>query len=404
LRVRLERLVRHATASPRGVQTVEEIVGGTRVRNSRGEFLLVESSLSLDTFHGDVNLSRLRSAEKASLGILSGKEEQDDLSGAVFLDTETTGLSGGSGTAAFLTGTGAVVDDRFVVRQYFMGDYHEEPALFERLAADLEGFRTLVTFNGKIFDLPLLESRFRLNGRAFPLTDAPHLDLLYPARRLWKARLDSCRLQSLEGPVLGFHRVGDIRGEEIPRIYFDYLRSRDGRGVARILEHNRLDIISLAALTAWACSWVRGGLAEDPRDLFSLARVFERAGLKSRSLEEYERVLGRDPVHVPSLLRLGREARRGGDEHGARTHFRKAAEAGDLLALRQLAIIAEHRDRAFAEALALTERGLRLASERGPRRLRLEFERRRRRLLGKVASGGGGSREGRPEASPEDAS
>jgi len=261
-----------------------------------------------------------------------------------------------------------------------------------------------VTFNGRIFDVPLLESRFRLNHQRFPLSDAPHLDLLYPARRLWKARLESCRLQSLEGPVLGFQRVGDIRGEEIPRIYFDYLRSRDGRGIARILEHNRLDIISLAALTAQACAWVRDGLAEDPRDVFSLAVVLEKAGLKERSLEEYERVLRTEPVYVPALLRLGREARRGGDEGRARTHFRKAAESGNLVAVRQLAILLEHRDRAYAEALALTEQALRLIAERGPRGLRLEFEGRKKRLLRRIAASvEAGSREQRKAVSSEDA-
>jgi uncharacterized protein YprB with RNaseH-like and TPR domain len=418
LKERLEALVR-ATAS-RGktrVVPIEEVAGGKRVRNVRGEFLLVEKDVSLDTLHGHVSLSRLAAARPGSLSILSGETEAGGrtLEGTVFLDTETTGLSGGSGTAAFLTGIGFVNGDRFFVRQYFMRDYHEEPALFESLAEDLRAFTHLVTFNGRTFDIPLLEARFRLNRGAFPLSGTAHLDLLHPSRRLWKARLPSCRLQSLEGPVLGFRRVEDVPGEEIPRIYFDYLRSRDGRGIARIFEHNRLDILSLAALAARACEWVEGALAEDPRDVFSLARVLERAGHRERSLAAYERALegGPGPVLVPALLRLGREAKREGKHAAAFALFSRAAEAGDLSALRALAIHEEHLSSDFEAALALTEKALGLLRGRGPRSLRLEFERRLARLRVKLerptraaatATPRENSRRGTPGGSAGDAS
>jgi uncharacterized protein YprB with RNaseH-like and TPR domain len=389
LKADLERLVAEALRKDRGrgLHPLEDIVGGESVRNHLGEFLLVSSSCSLDTFHGDVSFSRLASARPGNLTILSGDEaEGGGLEGAVFLDTETTGLQGGSGTAAFLTGLGFVEGDRFHVVQYFMRDYHEEAPLFERLASDLLRFRKVVTYNGKAFDLPLLESRFRMNRRSFPLSEAAHVDLLHPARRLWKARLQSCRLQSLEGPVLGFMRREDIPGEEIPGVYFDYLRSRDGRGVARILEHNRLDILSLAALAARACEWVDGDLAEDPRDVFSLARVLERAGEKDRSLSEYRRVVAASPAHVQALLRLAVEAKREGDVLASRQLLEKAAEAGSVLAFRELAILHEHKERNYAQALLLTEGGLSRLDGGGARSLRLDFERRRARLMRRLSS------------------
>jgi hypothetical protein len=161
-------------------------------------------------------------------------------------------------------GVGWVEGERFRFRQYFMRDYHEEPALLRGLAEDLAGCERIVTFNGGLFDVPLLETRYRLNRERFPLGQALHFDLLHPARRLWKARLESCRLQSLERALLGVTRRGDVPGEEIPRIYFDFVRRRDGRAMARVLEHNRLDVLSLAALAALACQWVEGGHAEDP--------------------------------------------------------------------------------------------------------------------------------------------
>ncbi len=298
LKERLERLVASAARRPAQAphRPLEELVQGQRVGNERGEFFLIENDLHLETRHGNEPLSRFRTLLPGSVGILTGECHLDtfDLSRAVFLDTETTGLAGGTGTAAFLVGIGFVEGDRFRVRQYFMRDYHEEAALLAGLAEELRRFSFLVTFNGKMFDVPLLETRFRLDRARFPLSDAPHLDLLHPARRLWKARLESCRLQVLESEILGVRRRGDIPGEAIPGIYFDYVRRRDAQAMARVFEHNRLDIVSLAALSVAACRWVEEGSAEDPRDVLSLAKVLERARLYERSEAEYRRAVACD--------------------------------------------------------------------------------------------------------------
>src|SRR4029453_12755065 len=183
-----------------GPTPLEELVQGMRIENERGEFFLCETPVHLEIRHGDVPLSRLALLDPKTIPILSGEPELEgfDLTEAVFLDTETTGLAAGAGTAAFLIGVGFVQGSRFVVRQYFMRDYHEEGALLEALAEELKAFRYMVTFNGKMFDIPLLDARFRLNRGRFPLAETPHLDLLHPARRLWKLRLDSCRAPALE--------------------------------------------------------------------------------------------------------------------------------------------------------------------------------------------------------------
>ncbi|HZJ69827.1 MAG TPA: ribonuclease H-like domain-containing protein, partial [Planctomycetota bacterium] len=181
---------------------------------------------------------------------------------------------------------------------------------------------------------PLLETRYRLNRERFPLGQALHFDLLHPARRLWKARLESCRLQSLERALLGVTRRGDVPGEEIPRIYFDFVRRRDGRAMARVLEHNRLDVLSLAALAALACQWVEGGHAEDPRDVYCLGRVLERAALYERSEEQYRRLLTQapGPVRTASLLRLAARAKKAGQMETAVAYWEEAAQSGDWLA------------------------------------------------------------------------
>jgi uncharacterized protein YprB with RNaseH-like and TPR domain len=395
LKARLERLVAVA-ARGRGASIttrapLEELVQGHRVQNERGEYFLVENDLHLETRHGEVPLSRFRSLVPGSVGVLTGESALDafDLAEAVFLDTETTGLSGGTGTAAFLVGIGFVEGERFRVRQYFMRDYHEEPALLAGLARDLDGFRYLVTFNGKMFDIPLLETRYRLDRGRFPLSEAPHLDLLHPARRLWKARLESCRLQRLEAELLGVRRHGDVPGEAIPGIYFDYVRGRDARAMARVLEHNRLDVVSLAALAVMACRWVEEGAAEDPRDVLSLARVLERARLYERSEAEYRRAVlsDRGALRRAALVRLASRAKKAKDHERAADLWRQAAGAGDLVALREVAIHAEHRGRDLDAALRAVESGLALLAERGlgSGRTAEDLERRRTRLLRKMA-------------------
>jgi hypothetical protein len=394
LKDRLQRLVASAAQGrfAKRATPLDELVAGRSVQNEKGECLVVDAEVPLETSHGDVPLSRVHAVLPETVGILTGLPELGafDLLRAVFLDTETTGLAGGTGTAAFLVGIGFVDGDRFRVRQYVMRDYHEEPALLHELGRDLARFEHVVTFNGKMFDLPLLETRYRMNRARFPLADAAHLDLLHPARRLWKMRLESCRLQSLEGALLGLRRYGDISGEEIPRIYFEYVRSRVAGVMPRVLEHNRLDVVSLAALAIVACQWIEQGQAEDPRDVLSLARVLERAELYERSEAEYKRATAASAqaVRVPALLRLADHAKRAGDYPAALGLWEQAAAAGDALALRELAIHHEHRSRDFEAALAAADRGLALsglAVDPPLRRAADDFQRRRSRLLRKLA-------------------
>jgi uncharacterized protein YprB with RNaseH-like and TPR domain len=398
LKQRLERLVEVTAGRERRPfnlpAPLEELVEGMRVENERGEFFLVESSVHLDVRHGDVPLSRVHATAPASVSVLAGEPEMKDfdLGRAVFLDTETTGLAGGAGTAAFLIGVGWFEGERFRVRQYFMRDYHEEAALLHGLAEWLCRFDRMVTFNGKMFDVPLLEARFRLNRGRFPLAEAAHLDLLHPARRLWKARLESCRLQSLEVALLGLRRHADIPGEEIPGVYFDWVRRRDARMLARVFEHNRQDIVSLAALAVLACQWVEEERAEDPRDVFSLARVLERARLYERSEAGYRRMLELDPgpLRGQALLRLAWRAKRAGDTARAACLWAEAGEAGQVEGWRELAMHHEHRTRDLDAALSAVERGLRLVGDPGSANVRSwhqarGLERRRARLLRKRA-------------------
>jgi uncharacterized protein len=394
LKQRLEALVAAAVRTRGPLHEARQVTGppievlfpnGRVVQTDRGAFFLLEQDQHLDTWHGSLCLSRFHGVDPAAVPVLSGDPTLAgfDLHRAVFLDTETTGINGGAGTAAFLVGIGFVRDDRFVVRQYVMRDYEEEAALLGALADDLRGFRHLVTYNGRTFDIPLLETRYRLCRTRFPLARAVHLDLLAPARRLWKERLVSCRLQSLERSLLSLERQEDVPGEEIPRIYFDYVRRRDGRALARVLEHNRLDVVSLAALAVLASEWVHEDRAEDPRDVFSLGRVYEGAALYERSEALYQRVVDQEtgPLRVRSLVRLATRAKRRGDREVALRLWREAADAGSARGWRELAVHHEHRGRDLPAALDAADRGLRAADGATARDLTADLQRRRARLL-----------------------
>ncbi|MBO8140833.1 MAG: ribonuclease H-like domain-containing protein [Firmicutes bacterium] len=202
---------------------------------------------------------------------------------AVFLDLETTGLGRGTGTYAFLIGIGRFTPDGFVVRQYLMRDYREEPAVLAAVREELARARALVTFNGRSFDWPLLENRAILNRMELP--SLPHLDLLYPARKVWRPLNAGCRLAQLEKTVLRAGREADVPGWLIPQLYFRAVRTGDLGHLAGVAEHNRLDILAMAALAGYLGHAAADPLAARPGgepllgpELYALGRLFVRQG------------------------------------------------------------------------------------------------------------------------------
>ena len=369
---RLERLVaathqagaeRRRQAQPvevRRIVSLDEVLEGRRVENERGAFYQVEHRFPLDHWHGSVSLSRLKVVSPSAFSVLAKGDEslELDLTRAVFLDTETTGLSGGSGTAAFLIGLGYIQDESFVVRQLFMRDYPEEEAMLHELVTALGGFESLVTFNGKSFDLPLLESRLVLSRLRFALAELPHFDLLHPARSLWKARLESCRLTDLEYVLLDLERDEDVPGELIPSLYFDYLRTRDASRVFRVFTHNRYDIVSLAALTVRASEMLQEGVSpEHPIDDYSLGRLFERAALTERSILHYSRAVESGvsgKARRRSLRQLAQQLKRRQQWEECSSVWKELTlEDGPeaIEAIEELAKYLEHRQRDLAGAL-----------------------------------------------------
>ena len=213
----------------------------------------------------------------------------DPTAGLIFFDLETTGLSGGAGTVAFVVGFGCFEGSRFHVWQFVQPSFAGERRLLAAVTAAVSRAHTLVTFNGKSFDVPFTEMRWLYHRLETPLAALRHLDLLHPARRLWGP--DPGGLGGLEDRVLGFRRRDDVPGFEIPSRYFDYLRSGDPAPLRGVLSHNRLDLASLAVLTGLACELVDGGpdAAGDARQCLGLGRVYERGGRPADATGCYER-------------------------------------------------------------------------------------------------------------------
>ncbi len=258
-----------------------ELLGG----EERDGCLTVERRYALHEAHGQVRLADLLEISGAAFGIAAkdGQLAAFDPRRAVFLDTETTGLAGGTGTLAFLVGLGYFENGDFVVRQYFLRGPQEESAMLAAVQQRMQQCSGLVTFNGKSFDVPLLLTRSVLN-RLRPAFEAlPHIDVLHAARRLWKPSLQDCSLGNLEYRILGKTRSVDVPGAFIPALYFDFLRTGNTRSLPDIFAHNRQDLVATAALLAHL-----GSLVQSPFKLRATAHELRQIGKLYREAGEWE--------------------------------------------------------------------------------------------------------------------
>ncbi len=363
---RIIRRIEQARPPRPAPEAVEKVVGGELLDTPDGPLVVVRREYPLSHQHGRLALGHAREASPSTLGLIArAPQAPPQTQGLLFLDTETTGLAGGTGTYAFLVGVGYAEPDRFVVVQYFMRDFDEEPALLTALEPLLARASGLVTFNGTGFDLPLLETRFVLARRRWPGALA-HLDLLHPARRVWAALFEDCRLGTLEREVLGLVRDEDVPGALIPALYFDYLRHRRAAPLARVFSHNRADVLSLAALLGWFTCALDGPVgALAPAELAGLGRLWERVD-PDRSAVCYREALaaGLGELEAHRIrLRLAWWEKRRARWDTACELWRAAAAAAvfDVRPWEELAKYYEHRQRDFAAARAVVREALDLA-------------------------------------------
>jgi uncharacterized protein YprB with RNaseH-like and TPR domain len=372
---------------------IERVIGGEVVDTGAGKLLVVRHEYTVDHAHGHHRLEHALDATPDVLRVVGRADDEPAAPGRLlYVDVETTGLAGGTGTYAFLVGVGAFEGERFTVTQYFMRDLDEEPALLAALAPRLEAASGLVTFNGSGFDLPLLETRFVLARRRWPAM-LPHVDLLRPARRVWTWAFSDCRLGTLERDALGFTREHDVPGAMIPALYFQYLRSRNARPLARIFTHNRDDVVALAALLGWFARALDADHARSltPLERLGLGRLLEPVD-PERSLGHYHAALASGVTGGPALAACLRAA--AGEKRRERWEtacdlWRTAVAVGvfDPRPWEELAKFHEHRARDFAGARQLVTDALALAREAGAHaRVVAAFDYRLARLDRRLAS------------------
>ncbi|MBU1474762.1 MAG: ribonuclease H-like domain-containing protein [Acidobacteria bacterium] len=319
-----------------------------------------------------------------------------DLSSAVFLDLETTGLSGGTGVIPFLTGLGYYRDDKFWVVQYFLGHLGAEEDMLRDMArffTDMN-FKSVVTYNGKAFDLPLLETRFVLNRLPFPIGGLPHLDFLFPARRLWGHKYENCRLFNLALELIGTDRAEDIPSAEIPWRYFQYIQTGNYDLIEPIIYHNVEDILSLLGVVVLGASVFLKDedlCTPDGMDLFGAGKIMESFGDMEKSSRFYQKALEyrtSEEVALSVRKRLSRHQKKS-DRSGDAVLLWKEMVTTETVSLdvlysyRELAMYFEHRDKNYEEARRYAEEGL-VASFNISVRYESDFRHRLERLKGRL--------------------
>lgn len=341
---------------------IESVVEGEKIHTPFGNAFVIEEIYNCDPRSRDKSLEFRASLNKLSSWIGDPGLTRFSPESISFIDTETSGLAGGTGTYAFLIGIGNFTKQGFKLSQFFMRDPFEEPAHLAAVLGALDKTEVLVTYNGKSFDIPLLNTRFISNSEPPPLISQSHIDLLHLARRLWRERLTSRTLGSIEENILALQRTEeDIPGWMVPTIYFDYIKSGDARPMKGVLYHNAMDILSLASLLNHISEILddpHGGLIEEGIDLISIGKIYEDMGEIDAAAECFAQGL---EYNLPTNIRKQAvfrwsimEKRRSNYDQSIQL-WRNAAENQEIYAYEELAKVYEHKLKDFSQAIYWTE-------------------------------------------------
>jgi uncharacterized protein len=338
----------------------------------REDIQFTETPYSLEAKYGHIRISQGLDISGETLAHLSNDPafENLDLSTALFIDLETTGLSGGTGVVPFNIGMGYYRDDKFWVGQFFLGELGYEEKMIRELEHFLDdhNFQSMVTYNGKSFDLPLLETRYILHRLPFRLGSLPHLDFLFPARCLWKHKFESCRLAYLAKEVVGTYREDDIPSSEVPWRYFEYLKTGNYDLIEPVLYHNAEDILSLLGVVVIGASIFsedKEMCVADAMDFFGAGKVMERRGDPEAASRFFSKALNGDldgPTGMSTRRRLSLHFKRMRNWEQALNLWKEMADiespSNDLLfSLRELAMYYEHRQKDLHAAYKYAEEG-----------------------------------------------
>jgi uncharacterized protein YprB with RNaseH-like and TPR domain len=382
----------HASITPRldaplpERPSIDRILGGEWHETSLGPVFARDEWYPLDHEHGRLSLNAVLDVPAAPLARLLGADEAPHPSRLAYFDIETTGLSGGTGTYVVLACLGTFEAYGFRTRQYFLADVAGEEAMLAMLVADLARFDGLVTYNGRSFDVPVVETRLTMMRLRPPWAGWPHFDLLHPMRRLYRHRMPGCRLADAERRLLHIDRPDDVPGWLVPSLYLDYLRAGRASPLRGVFRHNADDVLSLVGVLARLARLLDGERL-DPEDAVAVARWWERAGEPRRAMTLYREALPWLEGGDDWAWAAGRYAalcRRQGMRDEAVSLWEALHGAGDRGAGVQLAIHLEHHARDPLAARSLTHALL----DGAPPPERAALEHRLARLTRKVAATG----------------
>jgi hypothetical protein len=395
-REKLEKLVRQnlqkkgmAMSGPRTAPAADRTPAAAAP--ARQPVLIRDFFYSLDGRYGRVRLGEWLNLPPDALAVISGSDAFRDVDSrrVLFFDSETTGLAGGTGTVPFMLGFAFFAEQVFQVRIFLLQDIDKEGEFLAAVDDFLSQghFSATVTFNGKAFDFPLLETRYILQRRRLLLLDLPHLDFLFPARTLWKNTFDSRRLGYLGEMLLGLSRGDDIDASAIPGLYFSFLRRGDFSLIEPIIEHNAMDLVGLAAVVLLAARYLDDhSLAGDEGEVLGLGLLCERAGLLEKAESFYriaKDISGRSAVSAQAMRRLSVLLKKKKLYREAMQLWEMLSTANDLQAYREISVYYEHRERNYYQAVGIVEQALEnVHLSPGQQQ---DLEKRLQRLRGKIA-------------------
>ena len=337
---------------------INQIIPGEWDFSSHGKVFTVTREYPANHKHGIVNLNHPINLTPIAAYIKDASIRNRSLEQIAFLDTETTGLMGGTGTYTFLVGIGRFIDKSFVLKQFFLHNPAEESAQLTAIKSFLSPTNTVVTYNGKSFDIPLLNTRYILNAISSPFKKVSHIDLLHLARRLWKQRVASCTLNNIEKEILNLQRSNhDIPGWMIPNLYTKYLQSGDATPLKDVFYHNEIDIVSLSALLIHVTQILELPLKlpqEQTADLLSIAKFFADIGDTKSAIQIYRHCITNTKLNGTSLLfaikQLSFLEKKRKRFQNAISLWEIAAERGEVYACVELSKVYEHHYRQLKKA------------------------------------------------------
>jgi len=340
----------------------------TRIKESFSDepVIIRNFSYPITSKFGKIELSQWSSITSKSVATILGDNDFLKLDPMKFLyfDTETTGISGGTGTIPFMLGFGFFESDSFKVKVFILNDLYREEEFLEEVDGFLEGhdFSATVTYNGKCFDFPLMETRYILHRKRFPLLKKPHLDFLFPARTIWKNTFESRKLGYLGDVLLGISRDEDIDSSQIPALYFNYLRNNRFFLIEKVIEHNALDIVGLSSLLLLGLKYIENiSFTDDEGEIFGTAILYEKYGDLKKANKLYEVLqesATRKDIISNAIKRLSAIKKKKKLYKEAVELWKILSDYSEKTAYRELSIYYEHKEKDYFKAIKFVEEGL----------------------------------------------